>query len=88
MSVSLGRKETERESSDILVVSLSTLLLTVYVSSEHKISAFTIDGHFLMEFGQWGSGEGDFSNPTGLAIDESSGDLYVCDWSNARLVVY
>ena len=88
LPVSLGRKEEERESSNILVVSLLTLLLAVYATSYHKVSAFTIDGQFLWEFGKKGNGEGELKSPCGLAIDESTGNLNVCDSNNGRLVVY
>ena len=49
---------------------------------------FTTDGKFLEEFGRRGSGDGEFNRPFGLAFDISTGDLYVCDFDNNRLVVY
>ncbi|HST54718.1 MAG TPA: hypothetical protein VLJ42_02345 [Solirubrobacteraceae bacterium] len=35
--------------------------------------------------GTAGSGEGQFSNPTGVAVDRSTGDIYVADTANARI---
>ena len=39
------------------------------------------------QFGKWGSGEGEFELPMGLAFDESTGDLYICDYGSNELVV-
>ncbi len=42
---------------------------------------------FVDEFGSFGSGEGQFNSPTGLAIDPSNGRLYVADTGNHRVQI-
>uniref|UniRef100_A0A1X7SWG3 SMP-30/Gluconolactonase/LRE-like region domain-containing protein n=1 Tax=Amphimedon queenslandica TaxID=400682 RepID=A0A1X7SWG3_AMPQE len=61
----------------------------VYVSEEgnHRISVFTSDGVFVSKFGSYGSNIDQFNCPCGLTFDKD-GFLYVCDYSNRRLVVY
>uniref|UniRef100_A0A1X7SZ42 SMP-30/Gluconolactonase/LRE-like region domain-containing protein n=1 Tax=Amphimedon queenslandica TaxID=400682 RepID=A0A1X7SZ42_AMPQE len=61
----------------------------VYVSEfgNHRISVFTSDGVFVRKFGSYGSNIDQFNVPRGLAFDKD-GLLYVCDYSNKRLVVY
>ena len=61
----------------------------VYVSEEgnHCISVFTSDGVFVSRFGSEGSNIDQFNSPCSLAFD-NDGFLYVCDYSNSRLVVY
>ncbi len=43
---------------------------------------------FSFAFGAAGSGEGQFDDPTDLAVNESSGDLYVVDAGNERVEVF
>ena len=62
----------------------------VYVSewgSNHCVSVFTKQGKFITSFGKKGSGDGQFSYPSGLAIN-SDGVLYVCDYYNGRVQVF
>ena len=61
----------------------------VYVSEEDndRISVFTSDGVFVSRFGSKGSNIDKFHGPCGLAFNKD-GFLYVCDFSNSRLVVY
>ena len=53
----------------------------------HRISIFTTDGQFVRSFGEIGSNDDQFCNPHGITID-SEGYLYVCDYSNKRLLIY
>ncbi|HEY7630564.1 MAG TPA: hypothetical protein VH817_07685 [Thermoleophilaceae bacterium] len=39
-------------------------------------------------FGSSGSGDGELSGPTGIAVDQSNGDVYVADTGNHRVVKY
>ncbi len=55
-------------------------------SGNHRLQAFDSLGGFLSEFGEPGSGEGQFNNPQGLAVD-SSGRVLVADSGNNRIVV-
>ena len=41
-----------------------------------------------LSFGTEGSGEGQLNGPKGVAIDNTTGALYVCDMNNDRVVVY
>ena len=61
----------------------------VYVSEHgnNRISVFTSDGVFVSSFGSEGSNIDQFNDPSGLTLDKD-GFLYVCDFSNNRLVVY
>jgi len=42
---------------------------------------------FIRKFGSQGSGDGQLSNPWGVAIDED-GNIVVCDFSNHRIQVF
>ena len=61
----------------------------VYVSehSNNRISVFTSDGVFVRKFGSKGSNIDQFNGPCSLAFNKD-GILYVCDWSNGRIVLY
>jgi hypothetical protein len=41
-------------------------------------------GKLLMEFGKLGSGDGEFKEPTAVALD-GQGFIYVCDSGNGRI---
>ncbi len=49
-----------------------------------RIQKFTGDGTFLLKWGSFGGGNGQFYNPTGLAMD-SDGNVYVSDFRNNRI---
>ena len=54
---------------------------TVYVTDEnHRVSVYNSKGHFIKSFSTNG--------PVGVAVDNTIGALYVCDWGNNRVVVY
>ena len=55
-------------------------------SGNNRIQAFDSLGHFVAEFGSFGSGPGQFNNPQGLAV-HSSGRVIVADSGNHRLQV-
>jgi peptidylamidoglycolate lyase len=56
-----------------------------YVNS--RVGLFDPNGRFLSEWGKKGSGEGQFSNPHGLAFGEG-GDVLVADRENSRIQVF
>ena len=61
----------------------------IYVSEyggNDRVSMFTADGKFVRSFGRPGSGDGEFSRPAAMAIDEARGTLYVADSCNHRIV--
>ena len=41
---------------------------------------------FGFSYGSKGAGEGQFSDPTGIAVNDSTGDVYVADRKNKRVV--
>ena len=61
----------------------------VYVSEfcNNRVSVFTSDSVFVSSFGSKGSNIDQFNNPHGLTFNREE-LLYVCDFSNDRLVVY
>ena len=61
----------------------------VYVSEEGKyhVSVFTGDGVFVSSLGMEGNNIDEFSTPRGVIFGKK-GLLYVCDYSNERLVTY
>ena len=63
---------------------------TVYVTDHnHRVSAFSTDGQFLKCFGKKGNGiKGELLFPKGMAVDNTTGNIYVCDCANNRVVVY
>jgi sugar lactone lactonase YvrE len=52
-----------------------------------RILKFDRTGKFLMEWGSWGKGEGQFDQPHALAMD-SQGRLFVGDRGNNRIFIY
>ena len=62
----------------------------VYVSEcgNHRVSMFTSKGQFMSSFGEEGVGPGEFKHPWGVAVDSSSGVVYVCDTRNSRIQVF
>ncbi len=56
-------------------------------NGNNRIVKFSSDGTYLMEWGETGSGPGQFRTPHALAMD-SQGLLYVGDRSNRRIQVF
>ena len=55
---------------------------TVYITdSNNRVSVYTSSGQFIKCFGNFGP-------PKGVAVDNTTGALYVCDFNNHRVVVY
>ncbi len=52
-----------------------------------RILKFTSDGEFIKEWGQIGTGQGDFRTPHALAFD-SQGRLFVADRGNHRIQIF
>ena len=57
---------------------------TVYITDDsHHVSVYTSSGQFK-SFG----GEGELKGPRGVAVDNTTGALYVCESLNDRVVVF
>ena len=61
----------------------------VYVANtgNHSISVFTVDGVDVISFGQYGTKEGCFQNPSYICVDKN-GYVYVSDLFNNRVVCF
>lgn len=70
-------------------ITIDNNLSRIYVSQgrQHKISAFTLSGDFIFEFGGPGTDKGFFAAPQGLAVDKNS-RLFVADMLNSRIQVF
>lgn len=51
-----------------------------------RVQKFTADGRFILSFGAFGTGEGEFQRPSGLVWHE--GKLYIADAFNSRIQVF
>jgi DNA-binding beta-propeller fold protein YncE len=62
----------------------------VYVtdSGNQRVQKFTSTGEFITQWGEEGQGNGQFSMPEGLAVDSSSGRVYVSDTDNNNVQVF
>jgi DNA-binding beta-propeller fold protein YncE len=54
-------------------------------SPDHKVQCFYTNGTFLFEFGEPGSGNGQFYWPAKSAVDPVNGDMYVIDSGNSLI---
>lgn len=52
------------------------------------VKRFTGEGDFLTRWGSHGSGTGESRDPYGLAVDMSTGYLYVTEWVGNRVSKY
>ena len=59
----------------------------VFVSHNHCILVYELDGKFVSRIGSRGSGELQFNYPWGLSTDESNNDIYICDSNNNRIQI-
>lgn len=78
-------KESERFPSDFAAIDGSG---NVYVadSDNDRVQKFDSSGTYLSQWGSSGSGDGQFDDPSGIAVDGSS--VYVADSGNNRVQVF
>ncbi len=53
-------------------------------NGNNRVQKFDANGNFILLWGNFGSANGNFNNPTGIACD-GKGDVFVCDTSNHRV---
>jgi len=68
----------------VFVLFFASLLFFGSFASSQMISAEPL---FSLEFGSFGSGEGKFKSPSGLALDTGSDLLYIADTINDRIQI-
>ena len=49
---------------------------------------YDLNGTFLQQIGTPGNGEGQFNNPYGITINQSNGEIFVCDFRNNRIQIF
>lgn len=54
-------------------------------SGNNRVQKYDSNGNFILQWGTQGAGNGQFNNPSGIAIDRSSGNVYVVDTGNNRV---
>ena len=59
----------------------------VIISHSNCIINYQLNGKFISRIGKQGKGELEFDYPFGLAINESNGDIYICDCVNNRIQI-
>ena len=59
----------------------------VFVSHNHCILVYELDGKFVSRIGSEGNGELQFNRSCGLSTDESNNDIYICDYHSSRIQI-
>jgi glucose/arabinose dehydrogenase len=57
-------------------------------TANNRIQVFSNNGTFLAKFGRYGEANGTLRSPEGIAVDSSSGNVYVADTANNRIQVF
>ena len=81
-----GENEGQRKMNYPKGVSIfgDRILITQYDSC---ILNYQLNGKFISRIGRQGRGVLEFAIPFGLTIDESNGDIYICDRNNNRIQI-
>lgn len=64
------------------------LFVTDFYNNTVKLFDLQRQGQLVSSFGQWGTNDGCFQAPTGLAIDHQRGYVFVSDWGNNRVQIF
>ena len=59
-----------------------------HVVRKRRVQIFNSSGAYLSQFGGFGTGGGQFINPTGVAIDPVSHDIFVTDYANNNVQIF
>jgi hypothetical protein len=81
----MSAHETIRRTFLVGVAALAVLGWQMVSSSQSAMALTLYPNTPSAVFGSAGSGEGELSDPIGMAVDESSGDVYVVDSGNDRV---
>jgi DNA-binding beta-propeller fold protein YncE len=57
-------------------------------SQNYRIQKFTADGIYIDSWGTFGTGNGQFDRPRGIAFDINTGNVYVTDYDNNRIQIF
>jgi phosphodiesterase/alkaline phosphatase D-like protein len=81
----IARETVERLSRRVVAASLAALAGGLALASGPALASDSYPAVPNAFFGAAGSGAGQLSGPVGVAVDESSGDVYVADAGNNRV---
>ena len=59
----------------------------MFVTSNHCVKKFTLEGQFIASVGSQGSGTLQFNVPCAIACNHTSNRVYVCDTHNSRIAI-
>ena len=68
-----------------LTTDLNGFLLVT--DNNHRVSVLDKDGVCVCHFGSYGSANGQFSSPYGIAVSPN-GNIYIADYSNKRVQIF
>ena len=62
----------------------------VYVSQQSYgcLLVYDSNGNYISQIGSQGYGKSQLNDPRGLAVDETNGDIFICDHLNHRIQLY
>ena len=75
------------KNSELMYLAIHHKHIYITDTYNHLVLIYDTNGTQLYSFGTRGSGEGEFKIPSGITVD-TSGNVYVCDSRNNRIVVY
>ncbi|MAS91818.1 MAG: hypothetical protein CMO55_01375 [Verrucomicrobiales bacterium] len=85
---SMGSGDGQFISPSTIVVRQSTGTVYVTDGGNNRVQYFTPSGNSVVFAGKWGSsgtGDGQFQNPSGIDIDEETGNVYVGEFGGDRV---